>query len=1159
MDIFKVTRDSVIINAPHVTLAGYPRSTTIRYAYSNSTNEYPPLYHSESTCPHWVAAILDDPDTTEIDESQGGYHKATAKETCINSTDWTTDQLEWQDGRYIWQWIQTVAYKYSKTNDTWEDEVTDTIVCQAGTSAASYWVIYSTKAHTGTQQTEDIVVTAMLKVGTSKECEDVDATIFYRWVGDTDFVESTTKHTLTIPAANVQAKNLEIVAKRNNQEYARDTIIFSPANSPVLYLNKETAFIAYREETLDRIGESVSSSAQLYLNGEVIPAEVFWLTSPTACTVLQTPTTKWFNQANPTGTVINNSTITVSTLYEDSVTVNCWAFEPLHPFEKIMHVTNLSESDWTTNGAVGVTKTWSSISVSPDKYFVVIGKSTDTESNHILWYQAISGTENETTGKCVAHKAFYEKDFTVAKQLQAVSIRSQTTYYALIAPTIAAGWIKNPTGDADLEIKAYESYNSTTGIGTGERNLNEGDQTIKNNWELQPPAHTLATIDAGWKYWTTVRTEKTDNTVSYSTPIIDESVSGAYALAQGKSKNYYQDTDPAGDPTQPTYGQNIGPGDYWFDTSARYVKVTPTTDPAVNTVSGKENTFSTKEQYIGYFIKKTSAGTKHDNELSDDDMTEITKDNCEDVINFGEDGAEPGPIAYKLDQNVLKQWDSTNKIWTDVGGEIVHNKVTTNYINALDITAKKVTVIDSTDSGILFDANGLGYDTSGKKVDPYVKIAGFTVEKNTLTTGEAESGNLIKLSSENEGNGNQYKIEALSSAEVANLSEEYTSDMPPTTLQRAQNLWIPTGDANNENNDLPHIGYYINNTALRGGPGYGAIKITFTEDISDFTLYLKGLVVDSTNDYLIASTKNIDLSNSTIPTAYNAANVKGHTYEQTTPVAVNYGDVSVNDYIYIIYQFASGNLVSGNINYGGYVYLPTNVRMTIGKKFHILADGTAYASNLFLGGTKFEDLSGSGDSDAPIASDVTSAGDILGQLQADTIQAKKIEVNNTDGDIIFKADGRALDENGNTINDIDRVKIGGFTVTANSISSGNKDTSEDLEAIAAKSGVYIGPAGISIGKGFTVYAGEEGKATVANVELTKEQEAAFTPTVYWISSTCTVHTGTKHGQNIVVTAMKKVGGAAESQDSEDLQTGYSGAYLWWRYKNATKDDGEPSD
>jgi hypothetical protein len=44
LDIFKVTRDSVIINAPHVTLAGYPRTTTIRYAYSDSTTTHPNLY-----------------------------------------------------------------------------------------------------------------------------------------------------------------------------------------------------------------------------------------------------------------------------------------------------------------------------------------------------------------------------------------------------------------------------------------------------------------------------------------------------------------------------------------------------------------------------------------------------------------------------------------------------------------------------------------------------------------------------------------------------------------------------------------------------------------------------------------------------------------------------------------------------------------------------------------------------------------------------------------------------------------------------------------------------------------------------------------------------------------------------------------------------------
>ena len=43
LDIFKITRDTVEINAPHVRLTGYPRETIVRYAYGTK-DTYPALY-----------------------------------------------------------------------------------------------------------------------------------------------------------------------------------------------------------------------------------------------------------------------------------------------------------------------------------------------------------------------------------------------------------------------------------------------------------------------------------------------------------------------------------------------------------------------------------------------------------------------------------------------------------------------------------------------------------------------------------------------------------------------------------------------------------------------------------------------------------------------------------------------------------------------------------------------------------------------------------------------------------------------------------------------------------------------------------------------------------------------------------------------------------
>lgn len=81
-------------------------------------------------------------------------------------------------------------------------------------------------------------------------------------------------------------------------------------------------------------------------------------------------------------------------------------------------------------------------------------------------------------------------------------------------------------------------------------------------------------------------------------------------------------------------------------------------------------------------------------------------------------------------------FDTNGKaIWEDVGGELVANKLTANYINALDITAKKITVLNnnnatqSDSNPILFEANGLSGTGS-------VKIANFTVNQTGLYSGE---------------------------------------------------------------------------------------------------------------------------------------------------------------------------------------------------------------------------------------------------------------------------------------------------------------------------------------------------------------------------------------------------------------------------------------
>ena len=191
----------------------------------------------------------------------------------------------------------------------------------------------------------------------------------------------------------------------------------------------------------------------------------------------------------------------------------------------------------------------------------------------------------------------------------------------------------------------------------------------------------------GYVVWTCYGSIFSDDTtehrhIEYSDPVKDN----AYALAQGKTTNYYSDTDPS-----KVY--SVKKGDCWF---------------------------------------KTISST-------DDDYN----------------NERPGQNQGKLYQ--CSGFDTNGKaIWEDVGGELVANKLTANYINALDITAKKITVLDKDDNTKkLFEADGINGNGN-------VSIANFTVKNDKLYSGEHnEIGSTkagIYLGSEGLSIGSNFKI-----------------------------------------------------------------------------------------------------------------------------------------------------------------------------------------------------------------------------------------------------------------------------------------------------------------------------------------------------------------------------------------------------------------
>ena len=289
----------------------------------------------------------------------------------------------------------------------------------------------------------------------------------------------------------------------------------------------------------------------------------------------------------------------------------------------------------------------------------------------------------------------YSKDFTVTQTKIGTSIISQETYYALIHNKhSAAGSIKTPPTTGDLIVRDKDG-----------NQLYTRSESQFEEWSLTPPKHTPDTN--GWKYWTTVKTTYSTSLddFEFSTPIINEDLSGVYSLAQGKTTNYYGNFEPTRNPepsaTQ-VYKPNLRVDDCWFDTSYKEIS------------TAELATLDLASKYINYYVGEGSTKTL------------VTSSNYTTL------SITPKTTkAYK--KGALKQCIAIaangNATWEDIGDEMVTNKLTATYINALDITAKKIKILNDEGNTTLFEADGLSNNHT-------VKIAGFDVSTNGLFTTE---------------------------------------------------------------------------------------------------------------------------------------------------------------------------------------------------------------------------------------------------------------------------------------------------------------------------------------------------------------------------------------------------------------------------------------
>lgn len=939
-----------------------------------------------------------------------------------------------------------------------------------GEYSVAYWLQMSSDVHLGTNQQASITITAMQKVGT-EAIEDVDesAKLYYKYASSYVWTEVTSpSYTLTMTPDSDEDLQIKAIHMDGDDEvvYETETITYSPLNTPALDLDNDSDAILYSADGETLLGGPVTSTATLYLNGDPLAANYNW-----------TLINGLADAGDAASTSIGGATVTVAAIVGDTARAVCIATVTADgPFQgktytKIFTVSKLKKGDnaigyslvmdqqslildansaqVTTVRLTGTCYVHDGNSVQPFggatyKYSIDSGSYTfgTAGANGTISFEA-SSISTSVEVCLVVDGLVVDKE--VIKTIPAgVSIVSQTTYYALVHDSYTSGTLKAPTSDADLAVKA------TDGTPLIRLDLATTPTEIAaarcwGPWSTIPPAHTENTN--GWKYWTSIRTEFSSSTAGhYSNPIINEDLSGVYALAEGKTTNYYSAEDPSN-------SYSMKEGDCWFHT-----------DEAVYDYIPRETTPTVGTEYVGCYI------TPDDNNPTT--FIEVTSNNLQSLLDG--DGLMtllPGwtkayDRSYIGTGGVLYQWVGTasSGYWTDIGDEIVANKVTANFINALKITAKKVKVLDE-DNSTLFEADGLDGDHR-------VSIGGFEVKKNTLTTGDTgrnssghqidgKTNSLIKLNSDSS---NVYSMRTVASTEISKTTwpnsswtKHYTTSSTNPFTKTVGLTSVPWDGK--RIHDL--VEYSVpNNLKEVVGSGsnnfYAVTKITFNEAVQNFTIYLNH-TSNNSSDYMIASIP----SPSTIPNSTTSTVAMGHTSgsSSTTTTALTYESISAGQFIYLVYVHGSS---SHSASYGGFAYLPaTNIRLSIGDKFQVLADGTVYAKNLYLLNDATSDTTDSLESVyGENASGRLEAAEAkideietvkLAALEASigSINTNKIEVKNTaKTKTIFKADGITTG-----LADDARVQIGGFTVGDSLIKSTNDNLQFNSDGtIIAKTG-----------------------------------------------------------------------------------------------------------
>ena len=867
---------------------------------------------------------------------------------------------------------------------------------RVGENATSYWLTSSCTVHTGKKHGQNIIVTAMKQFGTNPEEPDESAKLWWKYKNAVDNLATDANEGEWKLAAAKYRLNFSFPT-----EFEDDDLLIIATHSELFNPNTPGVDITTDENIYEK--EEITFSP---LNTPILS-----LTNDSAALLYGSNGYKM------------NDADTVSTTAELYLNGS--------------HITTGVSYSWDLTGC--------------DTDLAGTGPGCWTEAEITIK----DLTTNTATATCNAtYKGeTYSKTFTVVKQVQGISVVAQTTYYALVHnkyPTKVSPitTLLAPPNNTTLQVQVQTGSDTTTkkALARLDQAKNATDVSKAETWgewSTIPPAHTEDTN--GWKYWTTVETLYSAGNSIFSTPIINEDLSGVYALAEGKTTSYYSAKEPTAKtpPTNPTqlenynkkyvYAPNLKEGDCWFYTpSAQYdyelVQDTPPTSKTGYISTDPDNP---------YYV------TPDDNNPTI--YIKVDADTIDGLI------AGDGLMTLKVGTNkiykksyigtggALYQYVGTasSGYWEDIGDEIVANKVTANYIHALKITAKRVEVLDLDDT-TLFKADGL----DGKHE---VQIGGFDVVKNTLKSGDdgrANNGaqvrenNLIKLCSDNNKLYEFTEDAALTTA--ISKSDWGTSGASTFTGAFSQKPGLTSIKLSDGSTVSDLFEYSVQNDFQAGQTvkSYFAVtKIVFNQDVASFSLYLNH-TSGNTADYMIASNLNASL----IPTTYNNSFTKAHTRSKGAAVGVKatYTNIKAGNFIYLLYVHGSTSHLA---TYKGAILIPdeSRIRLSIGDNFQVLSDGTVYARNLFLlpktSGESGENATGKLQAVSAEIDSIKSNYIRTDKLEAGEIITKNILVKNSSNQTLLKADGRTAAE-GYTGTEANRVQIGGFTVNNNSITNG---------------------------------------------------------------------------------------------------------------------------